>query len=146
AHDEVADGLRAIAMPCLDDGIEDRERATPECAELGHRPTILLERLRQQVAALAAVAAEPLRIIEALGDHLVQYAGVLPHIECRQMEAEGLDPSQQPLDVEQSRVGAFVGAQAEGDERNVLTELVRILVTVRTPLTRAAQALADLCQ
>src|SRR5262249_31929814 len=144
AHDEVADGLGPVAMTCLEDRIENRERAPPECAKLGERSPILLQRLHQQSAALAPVTAEPLRIIEALGDDLGQHAGALPHIERRQMEAEGLDPPQQPLDVEQSRMRTLVGAQAECDERDVLAELVRILVTVGTPFTRVAQALADL--
>src|SRR6516164_6884160 len=63
AHDEITDRVRAIAMPALDDGVEHREGAPSEGTELGDRSAILLERLRQQLAALAALAQRPARVI-----------------------------------------------------------------------------------
>ncbi len=98
----------------------------------------------EQVAALAAAARGPLRIVEPLRDHLVQHVGVLAHIERGQVKAEGIDAPQQPLDVEQARVGAAVGLQAVGDERDVVAELAGVLVAAGAPLVGAAQPLADL--
>ena len=56
AHDEVADGFGAVAVAALHDGVEHREGALAERIELGDRAAILLERLGEPVAPLAAAA------------------------------------------------------------------------------------------
>ena len=71
-------------------------------------------------------------------------AGALAHVERRQVEAEGVDPAQQPLDVEEPGVHALVGPEARGHQRHIVAELPRVLVAVGAPLVGAAQALADL--
>src|SRR6195256_5691075 len=61
AHDEVTDGLGAIAVAALYHGVEHREWALPARIEPRARPAILLQRRGEPVAALAAAAAEPQR-------------------------------------------------------------------------------------
>ena len=144
ADDEVADGIGSVAMSPLHDGVEHRERALAERIELRYRPAVLLQRLGQQVAPLAPGAREPLIIGKALPDDLVQHARLLAHIERCQVKAEGVDAPQQALDVEQPGVGALVGLEARGDERHIVAELARQLVTVGAAVEGPAQPFADL--
>ena len=144
AHDEVADGVGAIAVAALHDGIEHREVALAERIEVRDGSAILLQRLGEPVAALAAAAAGPQRVVEAARHDLVQNTGMLAHVERREVKSEGVDPAQQALDVEQAGVRALVGSEARGDQRHVVAELPRTLVTARPAFVGAAQALAEL--
>src|SRR2546429_1508378 len=65
AHDEIADGLRPVAVTALSDGLEDREVALTERVKLGARSTVLLQRAREQRAAFGTRTLEPARIVMA---------------------------------------------------------------------------------
>ena len=61
---------------------------------------------------------------ETLADDPAVHLGILAHVERDHVETEGLYAPQEPPDREEPGVDALVGAQAVGDQLNVVFELV----------------------
>ena len=95
ADDVEPDRLGAVAMAALHDGLEHRQRALAERIEAAGRPGIALEQLDQARVPLGGAARAPVRIVQALGQHRVVHAGVLPQIEGGEVKAEGVDAPEQ---------------------------------------------------
>ena len=132
ADDVVADGVRPVAVPRLQDGVEHPERALAERIQLHLDAGVALEACARGRGARRR-ARHPLRIVESLADDLVEHLGVLAHIERGQVKAEGVDAAHQALDVEPAGVAAC-WLEAGGDELEIVAELPRTLVAIRAAL------------
>ena len=141
-----ADCVGPKAPAALQHGLEHRQRAFAERIQLTARADVPANGVDQPPVALGRGAAEPRRIVQAPRQHLMMHIAVLADVDRREVKAEGRNASQQPLHREIAGMAPAVGEQAVGDDLDIASELVRVLVAVRAPVVGVAQALGDLPQ
>jgi hypothetical protein len=130
ADDERPDRVRAEAAAALAQDAEDVEDAGDRGVTRRHRaglPSIGRDRLElrpQPRRSLRRRPSLPPRIADQPGDHLAMHARVLPHVERRQVEAEGADASRQPAHPEQAGARTVVAHEAGRDQLEIGEQLL----------------------
>ena len=99
-----------------------------------------LQRAAQGGGASFGAAVHERRVRQQLTDNSPVDEGILAHVQGGEVEAEGLDPEQQPGGAVQTRVRAAVVAQAGGDQLQVSEESPGRGVGVPAAIPRVLEA------
>ena len=132
-----------MPVPRVRELLEHGKRAPTKRVQGLGRALVTLQRETDAHQALGCRPRREPGIAEALAHDDAMHFGVLAYVERREVEPEGIDPTQQARDVEEPGARTLVGREAGGHQAHVGRELRRVLVALRAAVVGVAQPRGD---
>ncbi len=146
ADDVLANGAPAEFMPRLRDGFKHPEAAAADRVQCAGRSLITDQKVMQPPQALLRGQIGPVLLIQPLRDDLIMQAGMLNHVQRRQMKPECPHAPHEPPHQKVSGVTPAILEQAIGRQPHIRQQLIGILIRIGPPFVGCLQALADLAE